>query len=364
MARQERPYKRLPGMGTAVGGMFGRSTLWVAGDHLLAVRNYGYSEQYKRLHFANIQALAFHKTRTGTVITAVWGILDAILLSLIGIGTWQGWDSAGIWTLVVFAVFCAVFLVAGLIAGPTCKTYARTAVQLEELPSLGRVRNTMRVIARLRPLIEAAQAPLAQEHLERYDAELALSSASPAEAASPVFRHPRPIQLRHCTGRVHAALFWLFVLDAVIGCVAILSPNLAIFVLGILVPLTQLGLAVAALVQQDRSDATRALKIWTWIALGDMLAFATVGYIRFIAEITAGAGSGRPANPWDWIVRPPAESPFHLAVISTAVLASTIVAMGGLRAHRMFREKLNSPPPPPPPPPSPPRPPVEPAPLG
>jgi hypothetical protein len=43
--------------------------------------------------------------------------------------------------------------------------HLRTAVQIEELPSLNRIRRTRRVLDRVRPLIVAAQGPLAPEEI-------------------------------------------------------------------------------------------------------------------------------------------------------------------------------------------------------
>jgi hypothetical protein len=52
------------------------------------------------------------------------------------------------------------FLVANLLLGPTCVCHLKTAVQTEELPSLRRLRRARKVLARLRPLIVAAQGEL------------------------------------------------------------------------------------------------------------------------------------------------------------------------------------------------------------
>ena len=59
-----------------------------------------------------------------------------------------------------FASLAACFvvvLVTHLAFGPTCSVTIRTAVQTERLPSLGRLRIARRVLARVRPLITAAQ---------------------------------------------------------------------------------------------------------------------------------------------------------------------------------------------------------------
>jgi hypothetical protein len=45
--------------------------------------------------------------------------------------------------------------------GPCCRTHIATAVQLTPLPPLSRLRKARKVLARLQPLIVAAQADLA-----------------------------------------------------------------------------------------------------------------------------------------------------------------------------------------------------------
>jgi hypothetical protein len=50
-----------------------------------------------------------------------------------------------------------MFLLINFFLGATCKCYLRTAVQIEELPSLRRLRKTRKIMAQIRPLIAAAQ---------------------------------------------------------------------------------------------------------------------------------------------------------------------------------------------------------------
>src|SRR5688572_16565337 len=43
----------------------GYSRLWLADDHVLLVTTSGYSEEYRRFFFSDIQALIIRKTRAG-----------------------------------------------------------------------------------------------------------------------------------------------------------------------------------------------------------------------------------------------------------------------------------------------------------
>ncbi len=61
-------------------------------------------------------------------------------------------------------IFFGLFLV-NLLRGPTCVCQIRTAVQTERLPTLKRLRTARKVIARLKPMIEQTQSPLAPAQL-------------------------------------------------------------------------------------------------------------------------------------------------------------------------------------------------------
>lgn len=143
-------YRRLPGTGT--GGMQ-RFRLWLGPDHLLQVASTAIGERYKRFYFADIQAFIVRRTAgyigwsvAWSAATAFFGLIAAVV------------DGAPAqWT---FACIAAVFLALlgiHLALGPTCECTVRTAVQTEPLTSLKRLRTATRVLAQVRPLIEAAQ---------------------------------------------------------------------------------------------------------------------------------------------------------------------------------------------------------------
>jgi hypothetical protein len=131
-----------------------RQSLWLAEDHLLSIDSASYAEEYKRFYFRDIQA--FFICPTGR--RAIWnGILAALLIMHLLVFGWMG---ASATTLVIVAVVLAIPLVLNNLAGPACKVYLRTAVQVEELPSLSRLPRAHRVLGRIRPLIAAVQGPL------------------------------------------------------------------------------------------------------------------------------------------------------------------------------------------------------------
>ena len=55
MARKE--YKRIGGRGSRRRQFFTRNTLWLGADHLLQGEHTGYTEEYKRFYFRDIQGI-------------------------------------------------------------------------------------------------------------------------------------------------------------------------------------------------------------------------------------------------------------------------------------------------------------------
>ena len=138
-----------------------RSRLWLAKDHLLSVNYKWYAEDYKRFYFRDIQAVILRKTRTARtineVLTPLACIVLALALSLSIAGSFD--DGFAIVWWIIGAVLLA-FLVPNILMGPTCVCHLKTAVQTEELPSLRRLRRARKVLARVQPLIVAAQGEL------------------------------------------------------------------------------------------------------------------------------------------------------------------------------------------------------------
>jgi len=133
-----------------------RSSLWVGRDHLLQIDTTGYTETYKRFYFRDIQALVLCKTDTWLFHAVVF----AALASLFGLIAFFGGNPIAAWIFGSVAGVFALCLLFDLVAGPTSRSYLRTAVQKEMLVSLNRLRRTRRVFERLRPLITTAQGEL------------------------------------------------------------------------------------------------------------------------------------------------------------------------------------------------------------
>lgn len=168
-----------------------RVSLWLGPDHLLCVDSTGYSETYKRFYFRDIQAIIVRESRRRTVwnvilVVPIIGCLAGLLTNLssmpndhLVVLVWLG----------LSALFLAPFLLNNFV-GTACVCHLRTAVQIEELPSLCRVRKTRRILEKIRPLIIAAQgdgmsADVVSAKMRDWVASAALGSPAGVVAADP-----------------------------------------------------------------------------------------------------------------------------------------------------------------------------------
>jgi hypothetical protein len=153
-----------------------RVSLWLGSDHLLHVELSGFTETYKRFYFRDIQAITVQETTR----RAVWNIVLLVPIVICLIGILMNVPPNAHWTaVIVWSIFASIFLLpfaVNNLRGTACTCQLRTAVQTEDLASLSRVRQTRKVLEKIRPLIEAAQGRLTAEE----------ASARMQEAASGV----------------------------------------------------------------------------------------------------------------------------------------------------------------------------------
>ena len=175
MTTPEPTYRKLPGRGL---GWSGFARIWIAEDHLLEVNSLLVSERYRRFFLRDISALVIRRTKVWLAWNIVHGVLGLGGALLAG-GLWWGSataDQGAREVLQVFAVmtspFAAFFLVLffiNLFLGPTCLCHLQTTTAgWHVLAAPTRLGPARRFLARLTPLIEAAQAapappPLATE---------------------------------------------------------------------------------------------------------------------------------------------------------------------------------------------------------
>ena len=175
MSAPEPTYRKLPGRGL---GWSGFARIWIAEEHLLEVNSLLVSERYRRFFLRDISALVIRRTKVGLAWNIVHGVLGLGGALLAG-GLWWGSATAdqgvqevlqvlAVMTSPLAALFLVLFSI-NLLLGPTCRCHLQTTTAgWHALTAPTRLGPARRFLARLAPLIEAAQAapappPLATE---------------------------------------------------------------------------------------------------------------------------------------------------------------------------------------------------------
>jgi hypothetical protein len=156
-----------------------RVQLWLGDDHLLQVEWDGYKEYYKRFRYSDIQAISIRRTAEGFIMMILLGSLTVLFSTfLLSVD-----DPAGRWILIVIAGFFGILFIGSVVAGATCQCHLQTAVQVEHLPSLNRLRRAQKALTQLRELITSAQgqrSPVASPQPETGYTEPGRSEPTPA----------------------------------------------------------------------------------------------------------------------------------------------------------------------------------------
>ncbi len=171
-------YRRLTRLHRGFGVM---SQLWLGGDHLLHLTSTGYTETYRRCYLREIQSMLIVHTGRRTYIALTLSVL-ALIIAVIMRQAGSGFIGYSI----LSGAFIPLFLWNHLL-GTGCRVVVITAVQQERVPSLSRLPKTRRIIAELKPLIEAAQAELTMPPVEEAVVE---ASAAPAPVEIPPLLPP------------------------------------------------------------------------------------------------------------------------------------------------------------------------------
>ena len=280
-------YTKLPGRGLRR-ATFAVSTtrcrLWLGADHLLAVDSTIASEEYRRFYFRDIEAFIIRRTPR----RQVWNWVLAVLI-LISAGPFVlAWRSEGEGGYMVAAIsiaaFWLIFLLVNSLRGATCQTHIRTAVQTEQLPSLGRLPAARKVLARLQPLIIAAQGAATPEEIATapWMTVADRPGFGPAGASKPI---------RADKGWLHAALFGLLVAEAILTAVTTVFLHKPISALHMLVMLGGCILCVVALVRQRDTNLPASVRNVTKVAIGYYILKGVVAFVFMIIFSTKHPGT-------------------------------------------------------------------------
>jgi hypothetical protein len=281
--KAKKRYKRLPGRGPRRGGFLSVSpskcSLYLSDDHILAVESNGFSEDYKRFYFSDIEGIITRKTRRG----ASWSIALALMIacSLLG-ALFLELESIRIlfWILSGTLLF---FLLVNIFKGPTCICHIMTAVQMEQLPSLNRLRVARKVIGMLRPTIEKVQGRLSPEEVKANESQ---EIAHPIPSVQNSRRaQGRKYQIHHDDGTIHMMAFALLLIDGLLTGINLLYHTVAISIVSSFVTVIYCIFIVVALVKQYGSDIPGTVRRVAWASVGFICVSYFLSYILWLTTI-------------------------------------------------------------------------------
>lgn len=132
--------------------LFSRSQLWYGSDHLLLVKEFGASEEYKRFYYRDIQTMIALRTPA----YYLWGIVFLVMILFL-LGAYFGAEEVDGVAALFGLGFITLFLGAHLLRGPTCKCWIQTRINKEKLIMFGRTAQVRRFLTQVEPKIVAVQ---------------------------------------------------------------------------------------------------------------------------------------------------------------------------------------------------------------
>lgn len=341
-------YAALPGRGVRREGNFiiatsaRQSRLWLGADHLLLVDSTLASQDLKRFYFRHIQALVVRKTQSGRWLNFTLAMLTVLMVG--GGITFSGPKGMGFDFLFLFlaGVFGFLLLINWL-RGATAECYIQTAVQREKLPSLGRLRNARKVIARLRPLIEQAQGTLTAGQAAT-DYVLVPPAAPAAAFPAPATRLPpagtgSPGAKSGYQGGAHGWLFMLLLAEAALNGALIFAHTFGLLIVQMFLVLALVTVGVVALVRQQDAGLPRSLTRPAWAALGYFIYGLIVGGIEYvvIAVQNPNTANDQVSLMLAFAKFQPLETPLLLVSYVLSAGAAATIGLLGMIAWRRFR---------------------------
>ena len=285
-------YEKLPGRAAGPGAVLSASgcRLWLASDHLLSVHHNGYSEDYKRFAFTDIQAITILRTRQGRTWNWFFFVGAGLSLLCLALSVAAAWHPAAILSWGIISGYCLLCLLVNSMMGPTCACYLRTGVQTERLYSLNRLPRTERVVGRLRACIEAAQGRISPEAVESAQVDARQTDDEAARALPP---HPisssrassapakatRRVPLKPYHGHAHTLLFSLLGADLLFEASQYLGAAASPLLVGIGISLALAAVIVFALIRQHGSNLPLGIKVVSWVSLGYVFISFAIGSI-------------------------------------------------------------------------------------
>jgi hypothetical protein len=273
MAHKKKAYKKLPGRSFT---LIDAKTLWQGDNHLLYVESLFFRESYKRFDYNDIQTIILQRTGTHLIWSFTWGAL-ALLFGIIAfLVPGPPYVSGTFFSIFILA------LVANLMMGPSCIVYLQTAVQLQKLSSLRRVRTACKAMTRMKSLIEEKQGPWEQNKSVEAQKPVVQTSKNGA------VRTPDAVPNADVMGEqapkgpynalLHQILFGLFTFLGMLGAMQLFLKSLPLGLLETLVHSAVQIMVIVALVRWFRHLKGTLIAKFNWLALVFIVVQTIIGY--------------------------------------------------------------------------------------
>ncbi len=329
-------YTRIPGK---KGGLYRRCTLWMGDDHLLAVESTGYTEQYRRLYYKDMQAVIIRETsrkRDLGLLFASFAFLAA-LPALIHLDPLESPLSlAGILTS---AAFLSLLLV-NLYKGPTCTCSIQMPVAVHGLPSLRRRKNVELFLSLLKPRVEKLQGKLSRDELRAGLYRLTVSSPQ-VSPMSPILGGLEGSQPRVFSSRIHGLAFGFLLLDAALTWLSIHHNNLLLTMLTTLVGMALFALLITGAARQKRSSLPAAVKTLLWSGIMVFLSYNLIYWVFIYAIFILGNQVEVFRDQWSLFSAVaelnPVDHPTLIKVMMGYTITAFIIGLSALLALAMDR---------------------------
>jgi hypothetical protein len=141
----------------------GANNLMVCQDHLLCIKNRGYSEDYKRFFFADINWIKLVPVRLSLLVDAILAIV-ALVVFLLALNFINDKMFICAWIMFGIIFLLIVYLILNHLLGPSAKMIIKTYNQQDEL-TLKRYRKAVKVLQNLKAYINEAQGEVSKAEL-------------------------------------------------------------------------------------------------------------------------------------------------------------------------------------------------------
>ena len=272
MAKKEQRYRKLPGRPLF---SYAAKSLWQGSDHLLYVESLFFKERYKRFHYNDIQFLLLKRTTIHWAWSFVWGALT-LLFGIIAAAVSDAPYVSG--TLLVASIAA---LSANLIMGPCCTVYLQTAVQVQKLANLRRLRTANKVMTIIKALVEEHQG--AWKEQQNPEVQSTLFQASPPSppdlpVASVLEEDKASEPKGPYKSLLHQILFGLLIAMGVIGAVQVFIKSLPIGLFETFLQGAAQIMVIVALVRWFKHLKGTLIAKFNWLALVFIAVQTIIGY--------------------------------------------------------------------------------------